>query len=152
MLPFPVHLRLLGLAGGGDDGLGVVGVFGVLAEMRFHGLQDRGVRQGFDPGAERLVEFARVEIAFGELRRARACAGGGGGWEGFARSGCGAFDHGGLWLGRYQSHPVGFADLRGVPPGDVGEAASLDIDGVPEERADSRPVRRAWVASSAFSS
>jgi hypothetical protein len=132
--------------------LGVVGVFGVLAEMRFHGLQDRGVRQGFDPGAERLIEFECVEIAFGELRCARACAAGGGGWGSFALCRCGAFDHGGLWLFRYQSHPVGFADLRGVPPGDAREAASLDMDGAPEESADSRRVRRAWVASSAFSS
>ncbi|MEY2598616.1 MAG: hypothetical protein RLZZ142_875 [Verrucomicrobiota bacterium] len=63
----PVHLRLLRLTGGGDDSLGIVGVFGVLAEMGFDGLQDRGVRQGLDPGAEGLLEFARVEIAFGEL-------------------------------------------------------------------------------------
>ncbi len=129
-----------------------MGLFGVLAEMRFHGLQNRGVRQGFDPGAERLIEFACVEIAFGELRRARACAAGGRGWGSFALNGYGAFDHGGLWLGRYQSHPVGFADLRGMPPGDEREAASLDVDGVPEESADSRRLRRDWVASSAFSS
>ncbi len=65
------HLRLLRLAGGGHDCLGVVGVFGVLAEMGFDGLEDRGVRQGFDSGAEGLLEFACVEIAFGELGCAR---------------------------------------------------------------------------------
>ncbi len=53
--PFPVQLRLLRLTGGRDDGLGLVGVFGVLAEMGFHGLEDRRVCQGFDSGAEGLL-------------------------------------------------------------------------------------------------
>jgi hypothetical protein len=37
------------LAGRGDDSLKVIGVPGVLAEMGFDGLLDRGVRQRSDP-------------------------------------------------------------------------------------------------------
>jgi hypothetical protein len=43
------HLGLLSLAGRGDDLLKVIGVLGVLAEIGFDGLQDRGVRQRSDP-------------------------------------------------------------------------------------------------------
>ena len=43
------ELGLFSLAGRGDDRLGVMGVLGVLAEMSLDGLQDRGVRQRFDP-------------------------------------------------------------------------------------------------------